>query len=377
MEMSSVVSPSQRAVAASPVSPARTTEAVYIFPPSFGQQQLWLLDRLLADGSVYNVLAVVRLVGALEIETLRKALREVVRRHEVLRTRFEVEDAMPVQVITPELKFELEVEDFSALPAPEREAEALRRAQEAAAQPFDLERAPLLRARLLRLGESEHWLLLTQHHIATDGWSSGVLRRELSVLYEAFREGKPSPLPELPVQYADYAVWQRDWLRGEVLEEQLSYWKHTLADLPVLELPTDRPRPAVAINRGGHLGFELGEDLARALKELGRREGATLFMTLLAAFQVLLYRYSGQEDVAVGVPLAGRRRPELEGLIGFFVNMLVLRGDLSGEPTFKDYLARVRTQALAAYAHQDMPFAKLVEELAPTRNLSRNRLFQV
>src|SRR6266540_7310153 len=198
MEMRSVVSPSPNAVAALPVSQA-ATDAVYIFPPSFGQQQLWLLDRLLADGSVYNV-------------------PEVVRRHEVLRTRFEVEDATPVQVIAPELKFELEVEDLSALAARECEAEAQRRAQEEAAQPFDLEHGPLLRARLLRLGESEHWLLLTLHHIVTDGWSSGVLRRELSVLYEAFRAGRPSPLPELPVQYADYAVWQREWLRGEVLE---------------------------------------------------------------------------------------------------------------------------------------------------------------
>ncbi|HEY2967008.1 MAG TPA: condensation domain-containing protein, partial [Casimicrobiaceae bacterium] len=376
MEMRSVVSPSSNTVAHLPVSKA-TTEAVYIFPLSFGQQQLWLLDRLLADGSVYNVAAVVRLLGVLEIEALQTALREVVRRHEALRTRFTVEGAMPVQVIAPELKLELKVEDLSALAAPEREAEARRRAEEEAAQPFDLERGPLLRVRLLRLAESEHWLLLTLHHIVTDGWSSGVLRRELSVLYEAFREGRPSPLPELPVQYADYAVWQREWLRGEVLGEQLSYWKEALADLPVLELPTDRPRPGVPSYRGGRVAFELGDELSRGLKELGRREGTTLFMTLLAALQVLLYRYSAQEDVAVGVPLAARRRPELEGLIGFFVNMLVLRGDLSGQPSFKDYLARVRTQALAAYAHQDMPFAKLVEELAPTRNLSRNPLFQV
>jgi amino acid adenylation domain-containing protein len=376
MEMTSVAAPSPNPVAALPVSPART-EAVYVFPPSFGQQQLWLLDRLLPDGSVYNVPAVMRLIGALDVEALQEALLELVRRHEVLRTRFEVEHALPMQVIAPELKLRLEVEDLGALPVEEREAEARQRAQEEAALSFDLERGPLLRARLLRLGEAEHWLLLTLHHIVTDGWSSGILRRELSVLYEAFREGKPTPLPELPVQYADYAVWQREWLRGEVLEEQLSYWKHALADLPVLELPTDRPRPAVASNRGGRLGFELGEDLTRALKELGRREGATLFMTLLAAFQVLLYRYTAQEDVAVGVPLAGRRRPELEGLIGFFVNMLVLRGDLSGQPSFKEHLARVRTRALAAYAHQDMPFAKLVEELAPARNLSRNPLFQV
>src|SRR5207245_9999709 len=230
--------------------------------------------------------------------------------------RLEVEHAMPVQVIAPELKLRLEVEDLGALPEPEREAEARRRAKEAAAQPFDLERGPLLRARLLRLGESEHWLLLTLHHIVTDGWSSGVLRRELSLLYEAFREGRPAPLPELPVQYADYAMWQREWLQGDALAEQLSYWKQALAELPVLELPTDRPPPAVQSYRGGRLAFELGEDLTRGLKELGRREGATLFMTLLAAFQVLLYRYSGQDDVAVGVPVAGRRRPALEGLVG-------------------------------------------------------------
>ena len=374
--MRSIVSLSQNAVTGLPVS-EETGESAYVFPASFGQQQLWLLDRLLGGRAVYNVPAVVRVVGALDIDALQGALHEVVGRHEVLRTRFEVEDAMPVQVIASEVAFKLELEDLSALPAREGEAEARRRAQEEAAQPFDLEHGPLLRARLLRLGESEHWLLLTLHHIVTDGWSSGVMRRELSVLYEAFHEGRPARLPELPVQYADYAVWQREWLQGDALAEQLSYWKQALADLPVLDLPTDRPPPAVASYRGGRLAFELGEDLTRGLKELNRREGTTLFMTLLAAFQVLLYRYSGQEDVAVGVPVAGRRRPELEGLIGYFVNMLVLRGDMSGQPSFKEYLARVRTQALAAYAHQDMPFAKLVEELAPKRSLSRNPLFQV
>jgi len=295
----------------------------------------------------------------------------------VLRTRFEMENGLPVQVIAPALEFVLEVTDLSALPRQEREAAGQRSAQEEAAQPFDLERGPLFRARLLRLGAAEHWLLLTMHHIVTDGWSSGVLRRELSVLYEAFGKGRPSPLPELRVQYADYAVWQREWLQGEVLEAQLSYWKEALKDLSVLDLPTDRPRPAVASYRGERSRFELEEDLTRRLKDLGRREGATLFMLLLAAFQVLLSRYSGQEDIAVGVPIAGRTRPELEGLIGYFVNMLVLRGDLSGEPSFRNYLARIRERALAAYAHQDVPFAKLVEELAPKRNLSRNPLFQV
>jgi len=375
MQMRSV-SPSQNTVAESPVS-EETAETEYVFPPSFGQQQLWLLDQLLADGSVYNAPAVVRLVGALDIVALQRALQEVVRRHEVLRTRFEVQEAVPVQVIAAEFEFGLELEDLTALVPPEREAAAQRRVRAEAAQRFDLEHGPLLRARLLRLGDSEHWLLLTLHHIVTDGWSSGVMRRELSVLYEAFHEGRPSPLPELALQYADYAVWQREWLQGAVLEEQLGYWKQALADLALLELPTDRPRLAVASYQGGRLGFELGEDLTRGLKELGRGEGATLFMTLLAAFQVLLYRYSGQEDISVGVPIAGRTQPGLEGLIGYFVNMLVLRGDLSGQPSFNDHLARVHTRALAAYAHQELPFAKLVEELAPKRDLSRNPLFQV
>ena len=233
-----------------------------------------------------------------------------------------------------------------------------------------------MRARLLRLTPSEHWLLLTLHHIVTDGWSSGVLRRELTTLYNAYHRGEPSPLPTLPVQYADYALWQRQWLQGAVLEKQLGFWRHALADLPTLDLPTDRPRPATASYRGACVNFEVPESLTRSLKALSRREGVTLFMTLLAAYQILLFRYSGQEDIAVGVPIAGRTRLELEGLIGFFVNTLVLRGDLSGEPSFKTYLARVRVRALDAYEHQDLPFEKLVEELAPKRDLSRNPLFQ-
>ena len=347
------------------------------FPLSFSQQRLWLLDRLLPSGSVYNLPRVVRLRGALDIEALRRSFDELVRRHEALRTRFEVHDGEPVQRIAPQLSVALELEDLSALAPGQREAEAQRRAQQEAQAPFDLERGPLIRARLLRLAPTEHWLLFSLHHIVTDGWSMGVLTRELSALYGAYRRGEASPLAELPVQYADYSLWQREWLQGEVLEQQLAYWRETLAELPVLELPTDRPRPMAASYRGARVAFELGEELTGGLKALSRREGTTLFMTLLAAFQVLLYRYSGQEDLAVGVPIAGRSRPELEGLIGFFVNMLVLRGDLSGAPSFKDYLARVRAWALEAYAHQELQFEKLVEELAPKRDLSRNPLFQV
>jgi amino acid adenylation domain-containing protein len=255
-------------------------------------------------------------------------------------------------------------------------AEARRRALAETDVPFDLARGPLIRARLLRLQAAEHWMILTLHHIVTDGWSSAVLARELSTLYGAFCRCEPSPLPALPIQYADYALWQREWLRGAVLEQQLAYWRRALHELPTLELPTDRPRPATGSYRGGRVQFEIPEPLTSSLKKLSRRQGVTPFMTLLAAYQVLLFRYSGQEDLAVGVPIAGRNRQELEGLIGCFVNTLVLRGDLSGEPTFTTYLAQVRNRALDAYAHQDVPFEKLVEDLAPKRDLSRNPLFQ-
>src|SRR5512146_239643 len=368
---------SEGRVATSRVPAVAPVDSDQRLPLSFAQRRLWLLDQLLPSGSVYNLPRVVRLRGTLDVEGLRRAFDELLRRHEALRTRFKVHDGEPVQVIEPRLSLALEPEDLSALAPAPREAEAERRAQQEAQASFDLKRGPLIRARLLRLTPSEHWLLLSLHHIVTDGWSMGVLFNELSALYGAYRRGEASPLAELPVQYADYALWQREWLQGDVLEQQLAYWRQALADLPVLELPTDRPRPMAASYRGARVAFELGEALTRGLKELSRREGATLFMTLLAAFQVLLYRYSGQEDLAVGVPIAGRSRPELEGLIGFFVNTLVMRADLSGAPSFQEHLARVRTRALEAYAHQDLPFEKLVEELAPRRDLSRNPLFQV
>ena len=357
--------------------PINVASGERIAPLSFSQQALWVLGQMLPDDSVYNEADVFRLKGALDIEVLKDAVNEIVRRHDVMRTRFAVKDEEPVQVIVPELKLSLEVTDLSALPDGEREAEAQRRARDDARAGFDLEHGPLLRVRLLRLGEEEHWFLLTAHHIIRDGGSMVVFAQELSTLYGAYSSGKPSPLPALPLQYADYVVWQRERLQGEVLEEQLAYWKRALANLSTLELPTDRPRPAVPSYRGGRVAFELGEDLTRKLKELRRREETTLFTTLLAAFQVLLYRCSGQEDIAVGVPVAGRTRPELKGLIGYFVNMLVLRADLSGDPSFIEYLARVRRQTREAYAHRDLPFVKLVEELAPGRDPSRNPLFQV
>ena len=268
--------------------------------------------------------------------------------------------------------------DLSSIPDVERESEALRLANEEARRPFDLSRGPLLRVTLLRLAEQAHVLLLTLHHIVSDGWSMGVLFREFSALYDAFSTGKPSPLAELPLQYPDFAVWQRKWLQGEVLEGQLSYWKNQLADAPaVLDLPSDRPRPPIQTYRGTKQSLVLSGELTEALKTLSRQQSVTLFMTLLAAFQTLLYRYTQRDDIIVGSPIAGRNRTEIEGLIGFFVNTLLLRADLSGDPSFRELLGRVRKVALDAYAHQDLPFEKLVEELHPQRNFSHSPLFQV
>jgi amino acid adenylation domain-containing protein len=345
-------------------------------PLSFAQQRLWLLDRLIPLGSVYNIEHVLKLEGELDHVALRAALNEIVRRHEVLRTHFGMQDGEAVQVIVPELDLPLDIDDLEPYPEDERGREAQQRAQAQAEAPFDLARGPLLRARLLRFAPSLHWLVLTMHHIVTDGWSSGVLTRELTALYMAYRQHEPSPLPALPVQYADYAIWQHEWLKGATLDSLLAHWRRALADLPDLELPTDRPRPAASSYRGGLVRFTIPEPLLLSLKELGRREGATTFMVLLAAYQILLFRYSRQEDIAVGVPTAGRNRPQLEPMIGFFVNTLVLRGDLSGNPTFRQYVAQVRSRALDAYTHQELPFERLVLELAPKRDLSRNPLFQ-
>ncbi len=346
-------------------------------PLSFAQQRLWFLDRLLPEKSAYNIPAAWRLQGRLEVPALERSLNALVARHEALRTRFAVCEGEPVQVIEAPHAMALPLADLSAMEPDERAAREREIADSAARQPFDLEAGPLLRARLLRLAPEEHVLLLNVHHIASDGWSMGIIERDLSADYAAFSKGRESQLPELPIQYADYAVWQRERLQGEVLKSQLDYWKSQLANINTLELPTDRPRPPVASYEGAHLHFDLPAPLTEALKALCRREGATLFMTLLAAFQVLLYRYSGQPDIAVGSPIAGRGRSELEGLIGFFVNTLVLRTDLSGNPQFRELLARVRENSLDAYTHQDLPFEKLVEELAPPRDMSRNPMFDV
>jgi amino acid adenylation domain-containing protein len=346
-------------------------------PLSFGQQRLWFLHQLDPASAFYTVATPMWLSGALDIPALERALRAVTERHDVLRTVFRAVAGTPVQVVRPMAPFELPVGDLGPLPADEREARVVALATEEAQRPFDLGRGPVLRCRLLRLDEAEHILLLTMHHIVTDAWSLGVLSRELGAQYAAALDGRPDPLPPPPIQYADFARWQRGWMTGPVLEEQLAYWRRQLDGAPALDVPTDRPRPAVQAFHGAAEAADLEPELVGALEALGRSEGCTLFMTLLAAFQALLSRYTGQEDVTVGSPIANRTRPEVADLVGFFVNTLVLRGDLSGQPTFRELLRRVRETALGAYAHQDLPFEKLVEELHPARDLGRNPLFQV
>ncbi|HEX8243592.1 MAG TPA: condensation domain-containing protein, partial [Longimicrobium sp.] len=358
-----------------PVLPVARTGAL---PLSFAQERLWLEDRLRPESAVYNVPAGVRLRGALDADALQRALGEVVRRHEALRTVFADRDGVPVQQVAPFAGFTLPVEDLSGLGGAEREAAVRRRGEEEAERPFDLAAGPLFRAALLRVDEEEHVLLLCMHHIVSDGWSVGVLFRELSALYGARVRGESAALPELAVQYADYAAWQRTHLQGAVLDRQLAWWTEQLSGAsPRLELPTDRPRPAVQSHRGAGEAAVFGPELRDRLKALGRGEGATLYMVLLAAFQVLLSKYSGSTDVVVGSPVAGRTRAEVEGLIGFFVNTLALRADLSGEPSFREVLGRVRETTLGAYAHQDLPFERLVEEINPGRTLNHTPLFQV
>ena len=345
---------------------------------SFSQERLWFLDQLMPGSAVFNVPIAVPLSYLIDLSALQESVNEIVRRHEVFRTTFITVDGRPVPVISPHLDLKLQVVDLTSLPASERAAEAHRLTKEEALRPFDLACGPLIRTSLLRLGEQDSIFLLTMHHIVSDGWSIVLFFKELSALYQAFSNDKASPLSELPIQYTDYAAWQREWLRGEVLEQQLSYWKNQLGgELPVLEMPTDRPRPRVQTYPGARATLVLSEELTRALTALSQREGATLFMTLLAAFKVLLQRYTGQEDIIVGSPIANRPQTETEKLIGFFLNNLALRTDLSGDPGFRELLSRVRQTALDAYAHQDVPFEKLIEELKPGRDLSRTAIFQV
>jgi amino acid adenylation domain-containing protein len=347
-------------------------------PLSFAQQRLWFLEQLEPGGSFYNLSFAIRLDGPLWAAELEQALTEIVRRHEALRTRFATVDGRAAQVIAGDAALELAVVELTGTPAAGRDDEVARLATLEAHRPFDLARGPLLRATLFRLGEAAHVLLLAMHHIVSDGWSLGVLQRELTALYEAFCAGRPSPLPELPLQYADFAVWQRHQLTGEPLARLVAYWRGQLAGAPpLLELPMDRPRPPVQAYRGATYTFPIAASRVEGLRAVVRRADATLFMGVVAVFAILLQRYARTPDVVIGTPIANRTRVELEGLVGFFVNTLVLRVDLAGGPTFAEALARVREMTLAAFAHQDLPFDKLVEELAPERSAGHNPVFQV
>lgn len=349
-----------------------------LLPLSFAQARLWFLEQWQPGSSYYNFSIAVRLQGLLNIAALEQSLNEIVRRHEALRTTFTVIDEQPVQQITPAWSIKLPIVDLRELPSQARIVETQRLAKLEAQQALDLTNGPLLNTILVQQEDDDYVLLFTIHHIISDAWSTGVIVRELTALYEAYCSGKSSPLAELPIQYADFAVWQRECLQQEVLASQMDYWKQLLGgSLPVLELPSDRPRPPIQTSSGKRQAFQLSASLTQALKTLSQQQGVTLFMTLLAAFQTLLYRYTGQEDILVGSPIANRNRSEIEGLIGFFVNTLVLRTDLSGNPSFSELLKRVREVTLGAYTHQDLPFEQLVEELQPERNLSYSPLFQV
>jgi amino acid adenylation domain-containing protein/non-ribosomal peptide synthase protein (TIGR01720 family)/FkbM family methyltransferase len=345
---------------------------------SFAQQRLWFLDQLEPGLIAYNIPSAFRLRGYLDLAVLERCFNHIIQRHESLRTTFKIIDERPVQVIAPTMSLPLSKYDLCGMPEPDREAEAWRLAAEEARCPFDLSSGPLLRMALVQLDEKEYLFLLTMHHIISDAWSSSVFIQDLIALYKAFSEGHPSPLADLSIQYTDFAHWQRVWLQGDVLSDLWVYWRRQLEGAPaMLELLTDRPRPAAQTFRGALQRLELSKDLTDALKALSQRENVTLFMTLLAVFKILLQRYSGQTEIVVGSPIANRNRLEVENLIGFFVNTLVLRTDLTGNPTFRELLERVREMALEAYAHQDLPFEKLADELKPERDLSRNPLFQV
>jgi amino acid adenylation domain-containing protein len=359
---------------APPILPVGRGDAL---PLSYAQQRLWFLDQLEPGNAFYNVPLAVRLSGRLKQQALEESLNEVVRRHESLRTRFVSVDGEPRQVISESLQVPLNLQDLRSMGAAERHRRAEELMREEVKRPFDLARGPLLRVQLLRLATEEHLLLLSMHHIISDGWSRGILMRELAALYNAFGRGEPSPLTDLRVQYADFAIWQRQWLIGEVLEKQLEYWRGQLTGVTALELPSEKARPAVQSFRGAMLPFSLPKEVGEKLRKLSRREGATLFMVLLAAFKVLLYRYTGQTDVVVGTPIANRERLEIEPLIGFFINTLALRTRIDPESTFRELLRAERDVTLMAYAHQDVPFEKLVEELQPERDMSRQPLFQI
>ncbi len=362
--------------AAPPGIPRRNPDAP--IPLSLSQQRFWVIHHLKPDNSILNSPAAVRLRGRLVVGALEQTLDEIIRRHESLRTTFRLVGGQPAQIINPASRLQLPPTELGGLPEAEREEGARRLAVEEAARPFDLQTGPLLRVRLLRLGESDHVVLFTMHHIIADGWSMGILIREMAALYEAYVNGRPSPLAEPRIQYADFAVWERGHLGDEALERQLDYWRRQLGgQLPQLELPADRPRPAAPLDQGATQPFTLPETLTQSLREVCRRESVTLYTLLLAAYGVLLHRYTGEADILVGSPTANRHRTETEDLIGCFINTLVMRLDLAGNPTFREMLSRAREVALDAFAHQDVPFDKVVGALRREGTRGHDSLYRV
>jgi len=347
-------------------------------PLSFAQERLWVLDQINSGNTVHNIPLAIHFKGVLNVKALEQSLREIVQRHQALRMTVTTINGQPLQVISLFSDWKLLIVDLTELSETERYQQSQRLMTEALQQPFDLATGPLLRVTLQRLGEIEHILLLTIHEIVGDHWSLGIVWRELATLYETFTHGLPSPLVELPLQYSDYTIWQREWWQSEVRESALSYWKQQLGgELPILELPTDHRRPPVQTYRGARQYLNLSQDLTNALKSLSEESGVTLFITLLAGFKTLLYRYTSLEDMIVGSIVPHRNQAEFEGLIGLFANTLVMRTDLSGNPSFRELLGRVQEVVLAAYSHQDLPFEKLVEKLQTEQDLSRSPLFQV
>ena len=357
-----------------PLAPASRDQDLVL---SFGQERQWCLAELFPDSSAVNIYASKSLEGPLDVPTLEESFAKVVKRHESLRTTFRSNELEPVQVIHPTCDVRIPVDDLQQVAEGNREEECRRMAGKHLRRRFDLEHGPLIRLNLLRLDKEKHVLLVVMHHIISDGWSFGIFFDELSANYDAAIHGLPAPLPELKVQYADYARWQRDWLQGHILEEQLAYWREKLSDSETLQLPTDKPRPYTFEYEGAHLPFRISGRLVQGLKELSKEEDVSQFATFATLFNVLLHRYSGQDDISLGTFVSNRSQPETKNLIGFFVNNLVLRNDLSGDPTFRETIHRVRRDATDALANQDIPFETLLEKLGPSRDGFSNPLFQV
>ncbi|HWX41856.1 MAG TPA: condensation domain-containing protein, partial [Blastocatellia bacterium] len=345
---------------------------------SFDQERIWIIDRMEPGNPAYNIYTASRLLGPLDLPAMERAVNEIVKRHEILRTTFTTVEGEPVMVISRESTLRLPVQDISSVDEDERLSEARRLVNHATALPFDLEAGPLLRVGVIRLGVEDHVVHVTMHHTITDRWSAAVLEQEMVAIYSAFTEGRPSPLPPIEIQFADFAEWQRDWLQGEVLAAKVDYWKNQLSGAPlVLDLPSDRPRPPFQKFRGARELINLPEPLLKRLKALTQREGVTMFMTLLAAYNLLLYRYTGQEDILVGLAMANRNRPETENMLGYLLNMVIIRARFSARTTFRELLEVVRQSAVGAFANLDLPLGSLIEELKPSPDPSRNPIFQV